>query len=112
MSSGRFARSVQVTDFVKLAEMSALSLVAWRTELGFSQREAASRLGLALKNYQFLEWGENRSFKDRPRPVVMSKRVALACSAISAGLKPVEGWTEDMAATRKLTFRIKAKNEQ
>lgn len=88
-------------NYLQLAAQSSTALRQWREEMGISQREAADGLGLALKNYQFLEWGENRSIKGSPRPAVMSKRVALACAAIKAGLVPIEGWTDEMANTRK-----------
>ena len=88
-------------NYLQLATQSSMALRDWREEMGFSQRKAADALGLALKNYQYLEWGENRSTKGDPRPVVMSKRVALACAAIKAGLAPIEGWTNEMANTRK-----------
>lgn len=71
------------------AAHSAEAMRSWRESMGFSQRDAALALGLALKNYQFLEWGMNR---ERGTPVVMNRRIALACAAIKAGLDPIEGW--------------------
>lgn len=70
------------------AQQSAMAMRRWRESLGFSQRDAASALGLALKNYQFLEWGENR---ERRTPLVMNQRIALACAAIASGLEPIYG---------------------
>lgn len=59
--------------------MTADEFKAWRTERGFNLREAAEALGTTLRAVQYWEAG------DRP----ISKTVALACAAISAGLKPI-----------------------
>lgn len=73
----------------ELAARSAREILAWRKSIGLSQRKAAAALGMTLKNYQILEWGHNA---ERGIPVVMTKRIALACAAIREGVEPLPGW--------------------
>jgi len=60
----------------------------WRKKMNLSQRQAADALGLsiqALGNY------ERGSRYEDGREVKIPKSIALACSAIAAGLEPWEG---------------------
>jgi transcriptional regulator with XRE-family HTH domain len=52
--------------------MTPQDLKHWRTDLKLSQRAAAEALGMSLRGYQKLEWGES--------PI--DRRTALACAAI------------------------------
>lgn len=58
----------------------------WRASLGHSQIAAARALGLSPSSIELYERG---SRKDDGRPVIIPRTVALACAALSAGLKPV-----------------------
>lgn len=60
--------------------MDEHDLKAWRERLGLSQPAGAEAIGVARRTLQYYEGGQ-------PIP----KTVALACSAVAAGLKP---WPE------------------
>lgn len=66
--------------------MTPEDLKAWRAQMGLNQRDAAAALGVAAKNYAQLELGKNYS---TGKPVTIDRRTALACAALSAGLKPL-----------------------
>ena len=76
--------------------MTAAELRAWRERQGFTAKAAAEALGLSQNGYAAYERGYvTYSTRDEPlastpyqmRPV--PKHVALACAAITAGLR---GW--------------------
>jgi len=52
-----------------------------------SQREAAEALGISMSSVQLYERGSRR---EDGRPVEIPKTVALACSAVSHRLPPME----------------------
>lgn len=58
--------------------MTPLEFKRWREHLGLSQQQAGESLGATKRAVQLWEAG------DRP----ISRTVALACAAVSAGLKP------------------------
>jgi len=69
---------------------------AWRKEMGFTQKEAATALGItnwAIENY------ERGTRRDDGRPVVIPRAVALACKAIFYGLEP---WQPDLPERRSV----------
>jgi transcriptional regulator with XRE-family HTH domain len=67
--------------------MTPQSFRAWRKGLGMSQREAAEALGISMSSVQLYERGSRR---EDGRPVEIPKTVALACSAVSHRLPPME----------------------
>lgn len=58
---------------------------AWRKAMGFTQTEAADALGISRGSVELYELGKRR---DDGRQVSIPKTVALACSAVTGGLKP------------------------
>ncbi len=64
----------------------------WRSTMGWTQKQAADALGISESSVLNYEAGQRR--EDR-RQVIIPKRVALACAALLAGLKP---YGEDSAA--------------
>lgn len=64
---------------------TALSFVAWRKRLGFTQPQAASAIGVTTRSIQQWEAG------DRP----FSLTIALACAAVEARVKPIRGYRQD-----------------
>ena len=62
---------------------------AWRAGRRLSRQAAADELGISSGSVELYELGRR---KDDGRPVVIPKTIALACAALSAGLKP---WGED-----------------
>ena len=69
--------------------MTSSDLAAWRKWMGFSQRAAASALGVSLPTYQRLERGAK--WADGV-PVEVDRRTALACSAIASGVDGLAPW--------------------
>ena len=63
--------------------MTPDDLRAWQAHMGISVREAARRLGVAPATYQDWVTGTSRT---SGKPVRISRLVALACAALSAGL--------------------------
>ena len=63
--------------------MTPADFQAWRHRMGYSQRAAAQALGVSLPTLQ--AWERGTAFATG-KPVVIDKRTALACAAISAGL--------------------------
>ena len=62
------------------------SFPKWRKAMDFSQHDAAKALGVSIKTYQQLEGGiDYNTGKKRAAPPVL----ALACSALLAGLAPI-----------------------
>lgn len=61
------------------------AIAAWRTRMGWTQRQAAAALGMSLSGYQAQERGA--SFRGTPREA--SRALLLACAALEAGLPPV-----------------------
>lgn len=63
-----------------------------RLALGQTIDQRAADLGLSRRQVIHLEAGERRDVTDEagaPRPVPISRLVALACAAIAAGLEPL-----------------------
>lgn len=58
--------------------MTAQSLKDWRKRLGLSQTKAAEELGCGRRSLQQWESGANQ----------IPKYIALACAAVSRGIKP------------------------
>jgi len=67
--------------------MSPASFRAWRKRLGYSQQRAAEALGISKSSVELYERGSRR---DDGRPVEIPMTVALACSAVSHGLPPMQ----------------------
>lgn len=65
--------------------MTSDHMLAWRSEMGFTQRAAAVALGVSLATYQ--AWERGRSWENN-RPLAIDRRTALACAALLAGLPP------------------------
>lgn len=63
------------------SEMNDHDMRAWRAEMGYSQPEAAAKLGVSLSALQKYE-RPDLNVRGIPQPV------ALACSAVKAGLRP------------------------
>ena len=63
--------------------MSPADLAAWQAEMGFTQRQAATALGVTLPTYQ--EWRRGARFRDGA-PVEIDRTTALACAALAHGL--------------------------
>ncbi|OYD82513.1 helix-turn-helix transcriptional regulator [Azospirillum brasilense] len=59
--------------------MTADEFKAWRKGLGLTQQEAGDAIGITKRSVQLYEAGT--------QPV--SRTIALACAALSAGLKPL-----------------------
>ena len=63
--------------------MTSDEIKQWRQQMGYTQRQAAEALGIALNNYQALErgmsWGKNT-------PLAIDRRTELACAALAAGI--------------------------
>ncbi|MFD2234808.1 helix-turn-helix transcriptional regulator [Phaeospirillum tilakii] len=66
--------------------MTPDSLRAWRASCGLSQEAAARALDISRRTYQYREEGKSS----------IGREAALACAAISAGLKP---WGEEVETT-------------
>ena len=64
--------------------MTPADLRAWQAHMGISGREAARRLGVAPGTYQ--DWATGTS-RTTGNPIQISRLVALACTALAAGLK-------------------------
>lgn len=60
-------------------------LQSWRECMGYTQRQAASALGMTLKAYGELERGKSY---DTGKPMLPDKRTLLACAALVKKLKP------------------------
>lgn len=58
----------------------------WRKDMGFSQTQAAEKLGLSKATIVNYDSGTRR---EDGREVVIPQTVALACAALSHGLKPL-----------------------
>ena len=65
--------------------MKSSDIKAWRESMQYSQRQAAAALGVQLVSYQRMERGADFA---TGKPVAIDLRTALACAALSAGLKP------------------------
>ena len=63
--------------------MTPADLRAWQSSMGLTGREAARRLGVSPATYQDWVTGTSRT---SGKPVRISRLVALACAALSAGL--------------------------
>lgn len=61
-------------------------LQAWRARMGWSQREAAASLGVALNTYQ--QWETGRSWKTG-QPVEPPLTALLAAAARERGIPPI-----------------------
>lgn len=63
--------------------MTPTDLAAWRAQMTYTQRQAATALGVTLATYQRLErgaeWADGAA-------VTIDRRTALACAALAAGL--------------------------
>lgn len=77
-----FHGSQEFTAFDAI-EIDPADLLAWRQDLGLTQRGAATALGVSLPTYQQLERGTAWA---TGKPVEIDKRTALACAAIKAGI--------------------------
>ena len=66
--------------------MTPGELKKWRELMGWTQRQAAEGLGVALSTYQSLELGKNWATDAPVR--ALDRRTRLACSALLMGLKP------------------------
>lgn len=60
----------------------------WRKSHGWTQTEAAEALGISRGSVELYERGARR---EDNRPVEIPRTVALACSALSAGLDEWQG---------------------
>ena len=58
----------------------------WRKDMGFSQTQAAEKLGFSKATIENYDKGTRR---EDGREVVIPQTVALACAALSHGLKPL-----------------------
>lgn len=65
--------------------MTPADLVAWQTQLGLTPPKAAAALGVSYATYR--DWLAGKS-RNTGKPIVISLSVALACSALAAGLRP------------------------
>lgn len=70
--------------------MTPADLRAWRASMSFTQRQAAGALGISFATFRNYERGERfeRDEQGDPIPAPIPLYIALACAAISAGLKP------------------------
>lgn len=67
-----------------MKEMTAIR--AWRQRMGFTQREAAAALGVALVTFQ--TWEHEKS-RHTDKPLEPPTTALLAAAAVEAGLGPV-----------------------
>lgn len=65
---------------------ASAALIAWRTRMRWSQRDAAAALGMTLVGYQELERGSSFG-TGKPRPVKRS--ILLACAALEHELEAI-----------------------
>lgn len=65
--------------------MSPEQFKEWRKRMAFNQTEAATALGISKSSIELYERGSRR---DDNREVIIPRTVALACSAVLAGLTP------------------------
>ena len=63
--------------------MTPADLAAWRSQMTYTQRQAAAALGITLATYQRLERGAEWT---NGAPVAIDRRTALACAALAVGL--------------------------
>lgn len=63
--------------------MTPADLSAWRSQMAYTQRQAATALGVTLATYQRLERGAEWT---NGAPVAIDRRTALACAALAVGL--------------------------
>ena len=63
--------------------MTPNDMSEWRSKMGWTQRQAAEALGIALNNYQALERG--MSWRTN-KPLAIDRRTELACAALAAGI--------------------------
>ena len=63
--------------------MTPATLRAWQRHMNFTQAKAARALGMSRSGYCDLLSGVHRG---SGRPIEISRRTALACAAIAAGL--------------------------
>ena len=63
--------------------MTPADLAAWQARMGFTQRQAAAALGVALPTYQ--EWRRGARFRGGA-PVEIDRITGLACAALAHGL--------------------------
>lgn len=68
--------------------MTPADLSAWRSQMAYTQRQAATALGVTLATYQRLERGAEWT---DGTPVQIDRRTALACAALAAGLSEWPG---------------------
>ncbi len=66
--------------------MTPTDFKRWRKSLGWSQKEAATALGLKRRMVQYYEKGERDG-----ETVEVPKAVSLACFALSVGVDTYEG---------------------
>lgn len=60
-------------------------VAAWQARLGYTDREAAAKLGMSLPGYQRNKWGRNQAGEE----IQSSTAFLLACAAIENGLQPI-----------------------
>jgi len=68
--------------------MTPADLRTWQAHMGLTYDTAAQALGVSRSTYA--EWLAGKS-RTTGKPVAPSRAVALACAAISAGLRPIGG---------------------
>lgn len=66
--------------------MTPAQFKAWRKSFGLKQKEAAEKLGLKKRMIQYYETGKRDG-----KHVAIPKAVALACYALSQGVKSFDG---------------------
>ena len=66
--------------------MTPGDLRAWQDEIGLTPPKAAAALGVSYATYRDWLAGQSRT---TGKPITISKTVALACSALAAGLQPI-----------------------
>ena len=69
--------------------MTNEQLREWRESMGFTQRKAAEELGISQSAYSAMELG--RSHRKGSRPMIIDRRTALACYAISTRVRRAGG---------------------
>ena len=75
--------------------MTPADLAAWRAQMTYTQRQAATALGVTLATYQRLERGAEWT---DGAAVTIDRRTALACAALAAGLSE---WSEKVDTSAK-----------
>lgn len=64
--------------------MTSADLIAWQSQMGFTQAQAAAALGVGLATYRDWITGVSRT---TGKATTIERRTGLACAALASGLE-------------------------